>query len=347
MDEVPEAKSKMVQEDAKLMADDDFILISEESSVASDTEMAGDAFSDEDVATLVLDSAGDAKAGPRLPVSARARQQLTTARSVSRGRRRDDNAPNSRSRHTPQHESSTHMINNAARIDSPCQTFNEGQTYQCDICKEQFTDKNNLTTHILIHTVNYGEGHVNCDLHNTINNSGNDLTRTHPDVEKELISSNVYKKEFKNLNAHLPKREKSFSCNICKKEFDNSKLLMKHKRNHIWGKEFICDVCKKSFSNKSPLITHMRVHTREQPYGCKICNKKFSIIYNLQRHLKLHIDVTHPEEYQSVFDKWEKEYTSKNSAPVRRVERTHALRELCPRTRIVIGFLSNSAQATL
>ncbi|XP_063543955.1 zinc finger protein 271-like [Cydia strobilella] len=314
MDEVPEAKSKMVQEDAKLMADDDFILLSEESSVASKTEMAGDAFSDEDVATLALDSAADAKAGPQLPVSARATEQLTMACSARRDCLRDDKAPNLRSHETPQHESSTHMSNNAERVDSPCQTFIEGETYQCDVCKEQFVDKNNLTTHILIHTVNDGEGHVNCDSHNTINTSDNGLTHRRPDIEKELVSSNVYEKEFKNLNAHLSKREKSYSCDICQKEFDNSNLLMKHKKNHIWAeKEFICDVCKKSFSHKTPLITHMRVHTREKPYVCEICNKKFSVIYSLQRHLKLHARDEQKCEYQSVFDKWEKEYTTKHN----------------------------------
>ena len=51
-------------------------------------------------------------------------------------------------------------------------------------------------------------------------------------------------------------------------------------------KSFSCEICKKEFTRNSSLQTHMNIHLNVKPYVCSICNFRFNANPNLIRHKK-------------------------------------------------------------
>lgn len=51
-------------------------------------------------------------------------------------------------------------------------------------------------------------------------------------------------------------------------------------------KSFSCEICKKEFTRNSSLQTHMNIHLNVKPYVCTICNFRFNANPNLIRHKK-------------------------------------------------------------
>lgn len=57
-------------------------------------------------------------------------------------------------------------------------------------------------------------------------------------------------------------------------------------KNSLKKKTFSCEICKKEFTRNSSLQTHMNIHLNVKPYVCSICDFRFNANPNLIRHKK-------------------------------------------------------------
>ncbi|KAL3968149.1 hypothetical protein ACER0C_030182 [Sarotherodon galilaeus] len=151
--------------------------------------------------------------------------------------------------------SSRHLGN----VDSPRQD----RQFICGICGKRFTQKQNLKTHIRIHT---GEKPFHCDF------CGKRF--------RHLYSFKAH------IRIHTG--EKPFVCDICGERFTQQQNIKRHIRVHTGEKPFGCGVCTKRFTQQVDLKRHMRVHTREKPFGCDLCSKRYNRKTQLSAHMRVH-----------------------------------------------------------
>lgn len=138
------------------------------------------------------------------------------------------------------------------------------QKRRCDICGKQFTSKQYLKQHVLIHTF---KEKFNCD------------------VCGKTFAQNS------NLKTHLliHAEEKKFKCHMCGKRFTVKGNLKAHLLTHYDVRQFECDVCGKKFTQKSNLKTHSLTHSEEKKYACNVCGKRFTVKNHLTRHATRHL----------------------------------------------------------
>ncbi|XP_020514044.2 zinc finger protein 572-like [Labrus bergylta] len=117
--------------------------------------------------------------------------------------------------------------------------------------------------------------------------------RTHLESHKKTFSCDVCGKNFlsnRGLRSHAPLHtgEKPYECDICKKTFAIERTLKSHRLGHVEEKPHKCHVCQKSFAFKQLLMNHSRSHTGEKPYTCDLCGKSVSDFRSLSRHKMSH-----------------------------------------------------------
>lgn len=78
-----------------------------------------------------------------------------------------------------------------------------------------------------------------------------------------------------------------FQC-YCKKQFNSSRDLIIHMRNHPEEKPYVCSCCSKRFSRSHSLTMHMQTHSHIRPFRCDVCGKQFGRNDNLMVHLRSH-----------------------------------------------------------
>ncbi|XP_065355089.1 zinc finger protein 287-like [Calliphora vicina] len=134
------------------------------------------------------------------------------------------------------------------------------QVCVCEICGNQFTNRNLMSIHMKVH---YQEKNHQCEL-----------------CFKRFITAC-------NLQAHMRIHtgEKPFECRYCGRRFNDRSSSLRHERTHTNEKPFKCDNCGKTFTLATTLQNHMKVHTNERSYRCEPCGKSFKLSHHLKTHL--------------------------------------------------------------
>ncbi|KAM9332784.1 uncharacterized protein KZ484_017917 [Pholidichthys leucotaenia] len=114
--------------------------------------------------------------------------------------------------------------------------------------------------------------------------SHNLVSSKHKMAKSKVCRSRSQSKNVSNSSSS----EKTFSCEICGKDFSSSYDLNHHMRIHTGKKMHCCEICGKRFSQRSHLKAHMRSHTGEKPFSCEMCGKRFSSRCGFSCHVRTH-----------------------------------------------------------
>ena len=81
-------------------------------------------------------------------------------------------------------------------------------------------------------------------------------------------------------------RKKPYNCSLCNKSFNQSSILVRHKRCiHSNRRPYHCPFCGKLFKVTGNLMSHIRVHAATQEFSCIHCLETFRWRIQLKRHL--------------------------------------------------------------
>ena len=141
------------------------------------------------------------------------------------------------------------------------------RTKECIICSDRFLTKEELKTHMIVHTM---EKNFSCE-----------------------ICPSAFKHK-STLNQHIVKhagKNKQFKCDYCAKSFGSRNHLSRHIFNHTGIKPYNCGSCSSSFALKEVLKDHtMRKHTGIRPHKCPDCDKRFVSSSEMKHHGLVHSD---------------------------------------------------------
>ncbi len=135
------------------------------------------------------------------------------------------------------------------------------KSFLCTICGKNFTQKQTLSDHQMIHT---GQRPFHCEICGSDFNNKQTLKR-HKRLHTEVIR---------------------FQCELCGKEFRSKAGLRMHTAIHLGTTpHYDCSICNKVFTQKQALIRHSRIHSGEKPFKCDLCTDAFSDLSILRRHV--------------------------------------------------------------
>lgn len=119
--------------------------------------------------------------------------------------------------------------------------------YKCPQCPNRYANKENLDVHLDSHKV--------------------------PLERFKCLLCDVHFQKASEFANHLKYHEKSLTCPVCLKYFDDKESLKEHWETHAITRRHHCDSCPKSFSRSGDLIVHKRSHNGERPFQCQFCEK--------------------------------------------------------------------------
>lgn len=166
-------------------------------------------------------------------------------------------------------------------------------TYECEECKESFTDSRNFRAHKKTHTASvkiwpckacgkkYSSKNL-LDEHMNMHTGARPYKCPH--CPKDFASKYT-------LTAHMKihyDRKRPFECKECGKSFFSNQNLTQHVRTHTGVKEYECEVCNKKFGSQHNLEVHKIVHTGHKPFICRTCGKAFARRAEIKDHERTH-----------------------------------------------------------
>jgi KRAB domain-containing zinc finger protein len=171
-------------------------------------------------------------------------------------------------------------------------THTGDRPYKCDVCKTMFYSKKNIKTHMRNPT---GEKYYKCNACENHENNVDTQVKIHVSDTSKSCESHDCGTEFeeaKHLLKHTKKhKDKPYKCNVCGKQFCQTRSLDTHMRKHTGDKRYKCDVCGKAFNQTWNLQRHLRTHADNRPFQCGECGKTFKDSYDLKNHMKRHTGV--------------------------------------------------------
>ena len=186
----------------------------------------------------------------------------------------------------------------------------------CDECDQVFTKKKNKYRHMRsVHIMNRTFKCSKCEKGFPYDNMKRHLIEVHdPDPVEECSSCNHCGTKFANVDSKLRHADANFDdsnqavfiCQVCKKDFCNSKQLKMHMKKehlecnmcgetfsrrsylqaHVSRKKTECSNCNQSFCNKRQLILHNVKCIIAEKHHCEQCEKTFTTASNKRRHMK-------------------------------------------------------------
>lgn len=180
--------------------------------------------------------------------------------------------------------------------------------YECSICGQKFTMRNNLNRHLLVvHSVN---GSCLCDICGKSFLGEFALTEHLLDEHSYIEQGEGFKcelckflgKDKLEMQNHVleihrssllkerdnPAKQPTL-CELCGMTLASAKATRMHLKLHR-REGHRCASCGKTFAYKSLLATHERMHSGERPYVCAVCHCGFSQKNTLEYHLATHSD---------------------------------------------------------
>ena len=139
------------------------------------------------------------------------------------------------------------------------------------------------------------------------------IKENHPDKDKSCIGCGFNCDTREKLMDHIQEHETGsnearnlYTCEHCQSKFLSEYVMLTHKRNvHSLSESLSCEICGKEFKNSKFLANHIERHQKEQLVGgpesntdefiCQLlvpekgdvpCGKTFKLKNNLERHIK-------------------------------------------------------------
>ena len=189
------------------------------------------------------------------------------------------------------------------------------QSFVCELCRKEFTDKSNLRKHIKRHhkeTQNPPKkvkcAFIECPycqrrvrtyrLKGHIFHVHKEKRSLHPEMVARFVCDNCDDKVFfsksKLVQHQVYRHSVSVKCEICAKAFLNRVTLKGHMENiHSDLKQsFVCELCSKEFGAKGYLRNHIKGHHKQgsTKFNCTLCATGR---YNQEQSLERHISKCH------------------------------------------------------
>ncbi|XP_023239746.1 zinc finger protein 726-like [Centruroides sculpturatus] len=189
------------------------------------------------------------------------------------------------------------------------------QEFTCELCKQTFTNKRILETHLFCHIRKKPFRCTTCNKkflwqfllrrHMVEHKTGNENEISHMNLRLQLSGNRAKtsRRNGKNINlqskndicgkrvrygkSRLEKHKRIYevhACKICGKEFKWKRDFLRHRAWHGEDQPIKSDVCNKNFKRKKQLKSHKKAYNDERPFKWTICNEDINRKQELKRH---------------------------------------------------------------
>ncbi|GFY80171.1 zinc finger protein 569 [Trichonephila inaurata madagascariensis] len=128
-------------------------------------------------------------------------------------------------------------------------------------------------------------------INQKLGNSNTDQESDNESTDQESASCNICRRNFKDnklLKSHHDKHHYIRKCPNCNKNYLQTRKFVKHLRTHINDCPYVCKFCLNSFNGKAFLRMHMVEHTNKDMKMCRVCTEKYKSHSDLIKHMATH-----------------------------------------------------------